>query len=132
MSFGIGIMDVVGVTKFAWDLYKALRDSSEDFRRLSTEVGALHTVLMETEDLLRENATTLDDVRKRRLTVLTECCHDTLADLKRLLDNYETLGTQAQRTWDRMRWGLSDLSDVRLRLISNAATLGAFTSALSK
>ncbi|CAK7198602.1 serine palmitoyltransferase component [Sporothrix eucalyptigena] len=133
MSFGIGIMDVVGVTKFAWDLYKALRDSSEDFRRLSTEVASLHTVLLETEDYLRENDNdkTLDDVRRRRLSVLTECCQDSLTDLQRMLDNYESLGTQAQRTWDRMRWGLRDLSDVRLRLISNAATLGAFTSALS-
>ncbi len=130
MSFGVGLMDIVGVAQFSWKLYRALRDSSEDFRRLSSEVGAMHTVLLETEACMKENPA-IDDEKQRRLTIVTDSCHDTLHDIQRLLDNYESLGTHAQRTWDRMAWGLKDISDVRLRLISNTTSLGAFATALN-
>ncbi len=132
LGFGFGIMDLIVVTKLTWDLYKSCRDSSEDFKRLSTEVGTLHVVLKETEDYVTENPDKMDSERKRRLAVLTNGCKATLEDLQRLVLNYESLGTHAQRTWDRMRWGLSDISDVRKRLISNATSLGAFASSLAK
>lgn len=131
MNFGIGLNDVIVITKFAWDLYKACRESSDDFKRLSAEVGSLHVVLRETEDYLHDHPE-LDAERRRRLVFLLDACRLTLDDLQRLLLNYESLGTNQQRTWDRMRWGLTDVSDLRSRLISNATLLGAFTSSLAK
>jgi chromosome segregation ATPase len=131
MSFGVGLGDLLHITKVAWDIYKACKESSEDFRRLSQEVASLHVVLKETEDYIRE-FTDIDTSRRHRLEILTDGCNSTLQDLQKLLNSYESLGTQAQRTWDRMRFGLEDLADVRSRLVSNATLLTAFNSTLAK
>jgi hypothetical protein len=131
MSFGIGIGDIFLLSKLAWDIYIACKESNDDFRRLSTEVASLHVVLKETEVYMQE-FTELDTSRKNRLEILTSGCNDILKDLEKLLKNYESLGTQSQRTWDRMRFGLEDLADVRSRLVSNVTLLTAFNSTLAK
>lgn len=118
-------------TKFAWSMYKACKDSSDDFKRLSHEVASLHVVLKETEDYVKEFPE-LDASRRNRLEILTDGCHQTLQDLDKLIKNYESLGTQAQRTWDRMRFGLEDLADLRSRLVSQATLLTAFNSTLMR
>ncbi|KAH8205373.1 hypothetical protein TruAng_000452 [Truncatella angustata] len=130
MSFGVGFGDVVLLSKLAWNVYLACKESSDDFRRLSTEVASLHVVLKETEVYINE-FTDLDPSRKNRLEILTNGCSGTLGDIERLLKNYESLGTQAQRTWDRMRFGLEDLADMRSRLVSNVTMLTAFNSTLA-
>lgn len=129
MSFGVGVGDLLVATKFAWSMYKACKDSSDDFKRLSNEVASLHVVLKETEDYLKEFPE-IEISRRNRLDILTDGCLDTLKDLDRLLKSYESLGTQAQRTWDRMRFGLEDLAEVRSRLVSQATLLTAFNSTL--
>lgn len=131
MSFGVGFGDLVLASKLAWSIYKACKDSGENFKRLSSEVASLHVVLKETEDYLTEFSD-LDTSRKNRLTILTDGCYSTLQDLEKLLKAYERLGTQAQRTWDRMRFGLEDFADIRSRLVSNATLLTAFNSSLAK
>ncbi|OTA92775.1 hypothetical protein M434DRAFT_31531 [Hypoxylon sp. CO27-5] len=130
MSFGVGFGDLVLASKLAWTVYKACKDSSENFKRLSSEVASLHVILKETEDYLNEFSE-LDTSRKNRLTILTDGCNATLQDLEKLLNSYDRLGTQAQRTWDRMRFGLEDFADIRSRLVSNATLLTAFNSSLA-
>lgn len=129
MSFGVGFGDLVLASKLAWNVYKACKDSGENFKRLSSEVASLHVVLKETEDYIDEFPE-LNTSRKNRLNILTDGCNATLEDLQKLLKSYERLGTQAQRTWDRMRFGLEDLADIRSRLVSNATLLTAFNSTL--
>ncbi|KAI0839967.1 hypothetical protein F5Y06DRAFT_19345 [Hypoxylon sp. FL0890] len=130
MSFGVGFGDLVLASKLAWTVYKACKDSGENFKRLSSEVASLHVVLKETEDYLNEFSE-IDTSRKNRLTILTDGCNATLQDLEKLLSSYDRLGTQAQRTWDRMRFGLEDFADIRSRLVSNATLLTAFNSSLA-
>ncbi|KAJ6558031.1 hypothetical protein B0H19DRAFT_1149526 [Mycena capillaripes] len=130
MSFGIGLGDIVMVTTLTWKLYKSCKESSEDFRRLSTELGSLHVVLSETRDYLEEHGEDLADSRKNRLIMLMEGCHGPLDELEALYQRYESLSTQAQRSWDRMRFGLKDLSDVRQRLITHTTMLTTFNSTL--
>ncbi|RYP07516.1 hypothetical protein DL764_002445 [Monosporascus ibericus] len=113
MSFGVGVGDLTLVARSAWRLYKACKESSEDFAQLSVELMSLHAVLIETQDFLTENQTTLDASRRHRLEILCDGCCGALDDLDALVGRYESLGTQAQRTWDRMRFGLRDLSDVK-------------------
>jgi hypothetical protein len=132
MSLGVGLGDVIVVSTLAWKLFKACKDSSEDFQRLSTELMSLHAVLKETEEYTKENADHLDTSRKYRLEILCQGCHGVLADLEGLLNRYDSLSTQTQRTWDRMRFGLKDLSDVRSRLVSSTTMLNAFTTMLVK
>lgn len=131
MSFGVGLGDVLLLSKLAWDVYLDCKEASDDFRRLATEAASLHVVLKETEVYLNEHQE-LDPSRKNRLQILTNGCRETLDDLRKLLKKYESLGTQAQRTWDRLRIGLEDLADVRSRLVSNVTMLTAFNSTLAK
>lgn len=131
MSFGVGVGDLALVTRSAWRLYKACKESSEDFARLSTELLSLHAVLNETHDFLMENPR-LDTSRHHRLSMLCDQCNSTLEGLDSIVTRYESLGTQAQRTWDRMRFGLSDLSDVRERLVSSVTLLTAFNTVMIK
>jgi hypothetical protein len=131
MSFGVGVGDIALVARSAWTLYKACKESSEDFARLSGELMSLHAVLTETEDFLHENPR-LDASRRHRLELLCDNCRVTLNDLEALVTRYDSLGTHAQRTWDRMRFGLKDLSDVKGRLVSSVTLLTAFNTAMIK
>ncbi|KAJ6557866.1 hypothetical protein B0H19DRAFT_1148822 [Mycena capillaripes] len=130
MSFGMGLGDIVLVTTLTWKLYKSCKESSEDFRRLSTELGSLHVVLSEARDYLEEHGEDLADSRKNRLIMLMEGCQGPLDELEALYQRYESLSTQAQRSWDRMRFGLKDLSDVRQRLVTHTTMLTTFNSTL--
>ncbi|KXX81534.1 Potassium channel AKT1 [Madurella mycetomatis] len=129
MSFGVGVGDLALVPRSAWRLYKACKQSSEDFARLSTELLSLHAVLSETHDFLMENPG-LDTSRHHRLSMLCSQCNSILEGLESIVARYESLGTQAQRTWDRMRFGLSDLSEIRERLVSSITLLTAFNTAM--
>ena len=131
MSFGVGVSDIALITRSAWRLYKACKDSSEDFARLSAELLSLHAVVNETDEFLADNPR-LDTSRRHRLSMLCEQCQSTLNDLDAIVARYESLGTQAQRTWDRMRFGLKDLSDVKARLVVNVTLLTAFNTAMIK
>ncbi|KAH8589200.1 hypothetical protein B0O99DRAFT_692766 [Bisporella sp. PMI_857] len=128
MNFGVG--DIVVLGTLTWKLYKNCKDSSAEFKRISSEVASLHVVIKETEEHIKESQG-LGPSRDARLTILIDGCKEVLVDLEKLLNNYESLGTQAQRTWDRMRWGLEELADVRSRIISNTTLLTAFNSSLA-
>lgn len=95
MSFGVSFGDLVLASSLAWKVYKACKDSSEDFQRLSGDVASLHVVLKETEDYLGEFRD-LDVSRVNRLRILADGCRDTLQDLEKLLRSYDNLGTQVQ------------------------------------
>lgn len=130
MSFGFSLSDFITVPTFAWNVYKACKDSSDDFKNISTEVVSLHIVLKETAEFLSQD--TLNKDQETRLTSLGRGCYDVLKDLDDLLQRYNSLGTKSQRTWDRMRWGLEPISDLRERLISNTTLLTAFNNSLLK
>ncbi|KAJ7712542.1 hypothetical protein B0H16DRAFT_1342290 [Mycena metata] len=130
MSFGFGVGDIVLAASLAWRLYKGCKESSEGFRRMSSELISLHAVLSETSDYLEEYGGELPDSRKNRLNTLIDGCLNSLQELEALYTRYESLTTQSQRSWDRMRYGLEDLSDVRQRLISSTSMLTAFNTAL--
>jgi hypothetical protein len=132
MSFDTGTGQLIDqVAAHAWDLYKACKDSSDEFKRISSEVASLHVVLKETEEYLKESKGLNSPTRDDRLGTLIEGCNEVLTTLKRLLDGYDSLGTQAQRTWDRMRWGLEDLAEARSKIISNTTLLTAFNTQLA-
>ncbi|KAK0710660.1 hypothetical protein B0H67DRAFT_491373 [Lasiosphaeris hirsuta] len=130
MSFGVGVGDLALVARTAWRLYKACKDSSEDFARLSTELMSLHAVVNETNDFLTENSETLDTSRRHRLTMLCGGCRVALDELDAIVARYDSLGTKTQRAWDRVHFGLRDLSDIKNRLVSSVTLLSAFNTAM--
>ncbi|KAJ7507141.1 hypothetical protein B0H11DRAFT_192600 [Mycena galericulata] len=131
MSFGVGIGDIALVVTFTWKLYKNCKESSEDFRRMTTELLSLHAVLSETCELFEEQWEELQDCRKKRIFTLIENCQHSLQDLYALYCSYNTLSTQAQRVWDRLRFGMKDLSEVRQKLISSTTLLTSYYTILN-
>jgi uncharacterized coiled-coil DUF342 family protein len=128
MSFGFSLGDVISLSALAWNCYKCCRDSSEQFQRISGEVGNLKAVLDETIEAIQDNRP-LSLTREERLMRVMEECQQVLMDLEKLLNSYESI-TQTQRTWDRFRFGMEDVAGVRSRLISHTTTLGALSQGI--
>ncbi|KAI1493405.1 hypothetical protein F5X96DRAFT_688284 [Biscogniauxia mediterranea] len=114
ISFGVGFGDLTLTSKLEWTVYKAYKDSGDNFKRLSSEVSLLHVVLKGTEDYLGEFES-LDTSRIRRLKMLTDSCHEPLKDLEKMLNPHDRLGTQIQGAWDRFRFGSEDFAEIRSR-----------------
>jgi hypothetical protein len=129
MSFGFSLGDVISLSALAWNCYKSCRDSSEQFQRISGEVGNLKAVLDETIEAVQDNQP-LSRTREERLMRVIEECQQVLIDLEKLLNSYESMNTQTQRTWDRFRFGMEDVAGVRSRLISHTTTLGALSQGI--
>ncbi|KAH0563216.1 hypothetical protein GP486_002218 [Trichoglossum hirsutum] len=126
MNVGFSIFDFAAIPAYAWKVYKACRNSSEEFKSVAAEVASLHVVLKETEEYVTERAASLGSDREAQLEALGKECREVLQDLEKLLLRYESLGTQTQRTWDRMRWCSEDVSAARQRLSTSTALLTSF------
>ncbi|CAD6572394.1 MAG: hypothetical protein ASARMPRED_005318 [Alectoria sarmentosa] len=129
MSFGFGVGDFVTVGQLCWNVYKKCKDSPGNYADLSTEVGNLHNVIKETDELLSQQQLTTDE--KAKLITCRQGCEDVLKDLDGLLVKYQNLGTKAQRAFDRAGFGMQDMVGIRLRLISNVSILDAFNNTSS-
>ena len=127
MSFGFSVGDFLAVGQLSWKVYKKCKDSPGSYVELSNEVGALHNVMKETEELFSQQD--LTPPQENRLLACQQGCGDVLKDLDRLLVKYESLGTNSRRIFDRMGFGTQDTNEIRMRLISNASMLDAFNNA---
>lgn len=127
MSSTYGVGDIFSVGQLCWKVYKKCKDSAGNYAELSSEVGALHNVIKETEELLSQQGLTKDQGVK--LATCRQGCEDVLKDLDRLLIKYQSLGTKSQRTFDRVGFGTHDMNGIRLKLISNVSMLDAFNNA---
>ena len=127
MSFGFSVGDFFAVGQLSWKVYKKCKDAPGNYVELSGEVGALHNVVKETEELLSQQD--LTPQQEGGLLACQQGCRDVLKDLDRLLVKYESLGTNSRRTFDRMGFGTQDMNEIRLRLISNVSMLDAFNNA---
>lgn len=124
MSFGFSVGDFLAVGQLSWKIYKKCKESPGNYKELSTEVGALHNVIKQTEELFSQQ-----DLTSQQKDTLLECqqgCEDVLKDLDSLLVKYESLGTNSRRTFDRMGFGTQDMNNIRLRLILSVSNLDAF------
>ena len=126
MSFGYAVGDFLAVGQLCWKVYKKCKDSPGNYAELSSEVGALHNVMKETEEMLSQQGLTKE--QQVKLTTCRQGCEDVLKDLDGLLVKYESLGTSSRRTFDRMGFGMQDMTGIRLRLISNVTMLDAFNN----
>ena len=104
------------MSQLCWKVYKKCKDSSGNYAELASEVGALHNVVKETEELLSQQA--LTSKQEVKLLTCRQGCEGVLKDLDGLLVKYESLGTSFRRTFDRMGFGMQDMKSIRQRLIS--------------
>ena len=126
MNFGSSVGDVLAVGQLCWKVYKRCKDSPGSYAELAGEVGALHNVVKETEELLSQQA--LTSKQQNKLLICRQGCESVLKDLDGLLVKYESLGTNARRNLDRVGFGMQDMNGIRLRLISNTSLLDAFNN----
>ncbi len=126
MSFGFGVGDFLAVGQLCWKVYKKCKESTGNYVELSTEVGNLHNVMKETEELLSQQELTQE--QRVKLVSCRRGCEKVLRDLDRLLVKYESMGTKSHRTLDIMGFGMQDINGIRLRLVSNMSMLDAFNN----
>lgn len=126
MTFGFGVSDFITVGGLCWKVYKKCKDSPGNYAQLSSEVGSLHNVIKETEEMVSQQNLTPE--QKAKLAQCRQGCEAVLKDLEGLLNRYESMGTNARRTFDRMGFGMEDITGIRLRLISNVTMLDAFNT----
>ena len=126
MSFGFGISDFLTVGGLCWKLYKKCKDSPGNYKQLTSEVGRLHIVMEETEELLSQQSLSMQ--QEEKLRVVTAGCVEVLQDLGELLAKYGRRGTKSQRTLDRLGFGTEDIDAIRTRLILNVTLLDAFNN----
>ena len=128
MSFGLSASDFIALPSFAWQVYKACRDSADDFTELSSEVASLHAALCEVNALV--NQVSLSDASSKRLGIVLKGCYDVLKALETQLAKYKSLGTDKRRMRDRTRWAMETIGEARTRLISHTAMLDLSVSCL--
>jgi DNA-binding FrmR family transcriptional regulator len=114
---------MIVIPTMAWKIYKACKDSSDEFRRVAGQVQSLHTALLETQEYLDDGDFQINSTRKEQLTNLQRSIMETLMELQALLDKYESMSTPAQGAWDKMRFGLEDVSAIRNRIIAATTEL---------
>ena len=126
MSFGFGVSDFLAISQLCWKTYKKCKDSTGNYAQLYSEVGALHNVLKETEELLSQQKLTAE--QNARLATCRQGCEDVLKDLDGLLVKYQSLGSKSQKIFDRLGFGMQDVNGIRLRLCTNVSMLDAFNT----
>ena len=126
MSFGVSVGDFIAIGELCWRVYKRCKASPGVYAQLTGEVSSLHSVLKETEELVRQQ--TLSKRQRDRLLPCQKGCETVLGELDDLLTKYESLGTKSQRVFDRIGMANQDANDIRQRLISNVTMLNAFIS----
>jgi chromosome segregation ATPase len=131
MSIGIGAGDFVVIPTLAWKIYRTCKESSDEFKRIATQLQALHAALLETQEQLDEGVE-LTRTRKDRLEKLKTSIVGALTELQALLDQYESMSTPAQRAWDKLRWGMEDVSSIRTRIIAATTELQVLNQLIHK
>ena len=126
MSFGFGVGDVIQIGEICWNVYKRCKESPGVYAQLAGEVSSLHSVLKETEELVRQQ--TLSKRQRDRLLPCQKGCETVLRELDALITKYESLGTNSKRAIDRMGMANKDANEIRQRLIANVTMLNAFIS----
>ncbi len=88
MMTNIGAGDVLALSALAFKCYRICKESSEQFRRIATEVSSLRSTLDEVKEAIEENQP-LSPTRQERLNDGVRDCERCLRDFKTLLDSYE-------------------------------------------
>lgn len=140
MSFGIGVGDILAVSKLARSIWGLFKDSSDQFRAIHNEVASLCLVL----DLVREavaphsSGLELSNEQKANLSTLIKGTENLLKDIASKIDRYEslgekplTIGSKAQKAWKKIRWDQDAREGYRSCIISNTTLLNTFNSDLT-
>ncbi|KAF6222250.1 hypothetical protein HO133_001336 [Letharia lupina] len=137
MSFGVGVGDILAVSKLARSVWSQVRDSSDQFNAIRNEVAGLHLVL---EDVAQNSSRCrLSGKQKSDLSSLMEGTQSLLEEIAVVLEKYEslgkessTIGAKAEKALKKIRWDQDAIRGFRSRVISNTTLLDAYNSSLTR
>ncbi|OIW27882.1 hypothetical protein CONLIGDRAFT_453437 [Coniochaeta ligniaria NRRL 30616] len=131
MSFGIGLGDILLLTKFATEVCRACKHSADEFKTISGEVNSLRVVFEDIADIIEQDRSALTQRRSERLADLLASSKSVLQDLESELKHYSSLNTKTQRKYEILRFGFKDIAEIRMRIISTNTSLNSFYGSLS-
>jgi hypothetical protein len=132
MSLGIGIGDILAISKLAVDVYRACKSSAKEFQNISADVSNLRVILEDLQEDLRKDGVRLSPRREERLCVVLSNAYNALHDLQQELMKYDSLTTIRQKKYDAVRFGFKEVSDIRLRIVSAISSLNAIENVLAR
>jgi hypothetical protein len=132
MSFGVGVGDMLAMSRLAMDIYKTCKYASKSFQAVAGEVMSLRLVLEELDETLRQDGVRLGARREARLCALLANAHNALHELRGELDKFASLTTDRQRKYDVLQWGFKDVGEIRLRIVSTVTSLNAMGGLLAR
>lgn len=132
MSFGIGVGDILLLTKLASEVVRACKHSADEFRAISAEVQNLRITFEDIADIIEQDKSALTQRRSERLADLLSNSNAVLQDLHSELKHYSSLATKTQKKYDILRFGFKDVAEIRMRIISTHTSLNSFYGSLSR
>lgn len=132
MSFGVGLGDILLLTKLATEVCRACKHSAEEFRTISAEVNNLRVVFEDIADIIEQDKSALTQRRSERLADLIANSQSVLQDLQNELKNYSSLSTKTQKKYEILRFGFKNIADIRMRIVSANTSLNSFYGSLSR
>lgn len=132
MSFGIGVGDILLLTKLAADVCRACKHSADEFKTISAEVNNLRIVFEDIADIIEQDRSALTHRRAEHLSDLIRSSETVLHDLQGELKHYSSLNTKTQKKFDILRFGFKDVSEIRMRIICTNTSLNSFYGSLSR
>lgn len=137
MSLGVGIGDILAVSKLALDIWGRFQDFSDQFKAIRTEFRSLYLVLDDAAQSLPELK--LSNEQRDRLKQLTDGSKEVFDELNAVIMEYEgliveksSLKAKTRKTWKKITWDEQTTRDLRHRIISNTTLLNAFIGGLAK
>ena len=121
MSISFSASDFITLPQFAWAIYRACRDSANDFTELASEIQSLHVVLSELTDMLSRVEVGGDTIV--RLNTVQNQCRNVLQSVECELFRYKSLGTDRRQFKDKVRWRLKKVGELRIRIVSHTTML---------
>ncbi|KAI9669583.1 MAG: hypothetical protein M1817_004626 [Caeruleum heppii] len=143
MAFsGLGIGDLLGVTRLAWNLYHncylVAREAPDEFRQLVNELASLQGVLRTLRDDVNSDKAFLERMGENRRQTLSRClagCFDTLRRLEALVNKYRELGIgDGIMFWQRIKWITQqrDVSSLRAKIMVHTANISLCMTSIGK
>jgi hypothetical protein len=136
MSIGLSPSDFISIPQFAWNVYKACRDCTGDYRALASEVASLHRVLSEVAENIKECE--LSPQSTERLSILGNGCQDVLERVEKTVASYDalkseevTLMAKLRRGKKRVKWVMESPGEIRTQLMMHISLLSLFNSSLA-
>jgi hypothetical protein len=132
MSFGVGVGDLLAISRLATDIYRISKNSARQFREVSAEVLNLRVITEELNDTLSKEGVKLGPRREERLCALLANAYNALHELQQELQKYESLSTDRQKKYDVLKWGFKEVGEIRLKIVSTVTSLNAMGSLLAR